>query len=217
MFRFKSFLGSVWVSLLLVGVLYSYAAATTLEIDESTGLLTGATDVLVNGSYYDVEFVEGTAEELFMDAAGEWAFNFASEGEAREASNALLAQVFQNTEEDDFDDDPTLTYGSAEDSLYDYLSILTTYGLQTGREGGYVLGISAIGARNSKVEEADEAFYATLPVAADTTDSDASVYAKWTPAVSSAPTPTPEPSSILLFVAGLIGFAGMNRKKINNA
>nr|WP_320193579.1 PEP-CTERM sorting domain-containing protein [uncultured Desulfobacter sp.] len=213
MFRFKSFLGSVWVSLLLVGVFYSYAAATTLEIDESTGLLTGATDVLVNGSSYNVEFVEGTAEDLFRDSEGNWAFSFASQTEAWEASSALLAQVFQNTEEGDFDDDPTLTYGSAEDSLYNYLLVFTTYGLSTNYEG-YVSGVYA---QNGAKEKLDFVNATPIPATNDTTTKDSAVYAIWTPAVSSAPTPTPEPSSILLFVAGLIGFAGMNRKKINNA
>jgi hypothetical protein len=67
-------------------------AAPTLVVD--AGVLTGARNVVVNGTPYDVNFVDGTCAALFSgcDAASDFAFQ--SEAAAVAASQALLRFVF---------------------------------------------------------------------------------------------------------------------------
>jgi hypothetical protein len=102
----RACLGTFVVTLALA----STANAATLLVNGS-GILTGATDVNVGGTLYDVEFVDGTCVALFdgCDSAND--FDFSTEADALAASQALLDQVFVNTAQGSFDSDPSLTFG----------------------------------------------------------------------------------------------------------
>lgn len=87
----------------------------------SGGQLIGAENVLVNGSYYDVTFLEGTAENIW-NLSGGGTFDFTAQADAEAAAIALGAQVFNNQvmrnygtaswlARDDYDIFPQLTYG----------------------------------------------------------------------------------------------------------
>jgi hypothetical protein len=83
------------------------ADAASLQVD-GTGLLTGATGVVVNGGTYSVTFVDGSCVSVFSgcdDAVDDFAFT--TETLALSASQALLDSVFIG----DFDDDPSRTFG----------------------------------------------------------------------------------------------------------
>ena len=116
MFRFKFFLGSISISLLFVALFYSSAFSTTLKIED--GQLMGATDVLVKSEFYHVDFVDGAAADIFYKpASSEYVFTFTTMETAKEAAEALLDQVFINTNEYDFDDIPSLTAGISDSSV----------------------------------------------------------------------------------------------------
>lgn len=90
-------------------------AAPTLLVDGS-GRLIGADAVDVGGTLWNVRFVDDTCVALFSgcDAVTEFAFTFDG---ALEASAALLAQVFVDTAEGQFDSNPALTAGCAPNPL----------------------------------------------------------------------------------------------------
>jgi hypothetical protein len=75
------------------------------------GILTGARNVVVNGTLYDVDFVDGTCVELFSgcDAASD--FPFRVSGLAVAASQALLDFVFIDGPAGSFDSDTRITRG----------------------------------------------------------------------------------------------------------
>lgn len=83
--------GLVVTALALAAVLAH--AGVVLSID-STGRLLGASGVLVNGASYEVEFKDGKCSDLYLgcDGAGDFVFN--TPDLARDASLALLNQVF---------------------------------------------------------------------------------------------------------------------------
>lgn len=83
------------------------AQAAVLTFD--TGRLVGASGVVVNGSTYDVTFIDGTCAGLFngCDDAADFLFNTQALGRA--ASQALLGQVFNASPA--VDTDPSLTRG----------------------------------------------------------------------------------------------------------
>jgi hypothetical protein len=103
--KFTSFL--FLASLLFAG---SASADPTLVVD-SGGQLVGATEVNVNGTAYDVTFVDGTCTEVFDGCDTAAKFTFQSQTEADQASQALLDTVFLDGATGNFDSDPTLTAG----------------------------------------------------------------------------------------------------------
>ena len=86
--KIKTILGAS--ILLLVSVQVS--ASPIIKVD-SNGQLTGATGVNVDGSFYDVEFVDGTCTEVFTRCEQD-SFIFKTNVSANLASEALIQQVF---------------------------------------------------------------------------------------------------------------------------
>lgn len=84
------------------------ANAVVLNVD-GAGKLLGASGVQVNGTTYDVQFKDGRCSDLYggCDAASDFIFN--TQETARDASLALLSQVFNAFPV--YDLDPSLTNG----------------------------------------------------------------------------------------------------------
>ena len=179
-------LGTFVVTLALA----STANAATLLVNAS-GILTGATDVDVGGTLYDVEFVDGTCVALFdgCDSAND--FDFSTEADALAASQALLDQVFVDTAQGSFDSDPSLTFGCGSTCFAS-----TPFGL--GELFGQMVVRSGV-AENQSVGF-DVAFSGAIPPTADLTEF-SDVFARWTP----AETAVPEPASFTLLGLGLAG------------
>jgi hypothetical protein len=90
------------------------ARAATLIIDDSgaTPELLGATGVSVNGTLYDVEFVDGSCVLLFTGCDAPSDFDFTTQLDAEAAAQALLDQVFIDLPAPDlFDTEPEFTFG----------------------------------------------------------------------------------------------------------
>jgi hypothetical protein len=94
-----------------------FASAATLQVD-AAGQLTGATGVDVGGVLYDVSFQDGTCVAVFDGCDDttslstvpdeDFVFSFSN---GRSAAEELVNQVFVNTPQGAFDDDPSLTFG----------------------------------------------------------------------------------------------------------
>jgi len=198
------------LSILIFGLAIGYAHATILQIEPGTGLLTGATGVLVDGTLYDVSFQDGTCNSVLSGCAPE-DLVFQSGASALAASQALLDQVFLGENLGDpslggfFDSQPGLTRGCPL-GAYNVCLAITPYGFLNGAELLY--GIATNYGTSSG--QTDLASLGGFNVTFDTSNDGIEVFAVWS---LSHVSPVPEPStySMLLAGLGLIGF--MVRKK----
>ncbi len=189
----------------------------------------GANNVTVNGTDYNVRFVEGSAQSLYY-TDDTWHLMFGSYADALTAAQALdevFVDTFVDTEEYKFDSDPLLTYGISE----------TTVNEQPFAHEGYILvpyRVFTSGLSQYKKTYVQNAYFlnsspgastdtaggiAQFEVGVDMTDGNeenerATLYVYTTWSLSGTPyiNPVPVPASYLLLVSGLIGLAGLNRK-----
>ena len=96
-------------TLVVTLALASSVDAAVLQV--SGGILTGATGVDVNGTLYDVEFVDDTCGAVFTGCDSTSDFTFTSDADAKAASNSLLGEVFVDGPEGQFDSLSFLTFG----------------------------------------------------------------------------------------------------------
>lgn len=84
--------------------------AATLLVD-ANGILTGAAGVEINGSMFDVSFLDGSCVDLFngCDEVSDFVFSFG--GDASRAATALFEQVFIDGPSGNFDTHPEATNG----------------------------------------------------------------------------------------------------------
>lgn len=179
------------------------ASAALLNIDDGGNLL-GAYNVLVRGTAYDVEFVDGTAKDLFSEK-GIYTGTFSDGGLAFYASKALLDQVLIDTAEGNFDTEPDLIHGITGPGR-NTSTIITPY-----YRSGYNIttSITASVANNHTAENNDRTrIHNAYGVNWDTALEAGAVYAKWTKSANTVPIP----SSITLLGFGLVYFAGIRRR-----
>ena len=92
----KKILNVVRWSVLGLSMVFTSAHALTLQVAD--GKLTGAQGVLVEGSLYDVKFLDGTCSTVFgSECSGSGSFVFNSATSALSAATALINQVFAPT------------------------------------------------------------------------------------------------------------------------
>src|SRR3954471_5117628 len=88
------------------------ANADPVLLINGNGLLTGAHNVKVAGTLYDVTFVDGTCIDVFAGCDALSDFHFATFEDGIAAANALLGQVFVDAPAvGEFDTHPELTFG----------------------------------------------------------------------------------------------------------
>jgi hypothetical protein len=153
----------------------------------SGGKLTGATGVVVGGTTYNVEFVDGTCGSVFTgcDAASD--FTFQTQANAQAARDALLAQVLLGT----YDTTPGLTAGCALGT--ESCIVYVPYAL----DGSNVLGASLNnGTASNTIGNS------STPSSFDLTQFSGQTWARF----SLATTAVPEPGSWAMM---LLGFAGI--------
>ncbi|MEE4350423.1 MAG: PEP-CTERM sorting domain-containing protein [Pacificimonas sp.] len=143
-------------------------AAVTFVVDQNSGKLLGADDVLVGSDLYDVRFLDGTCAAIFggCDQASDFALT--DQAQAQAAAVALITQVFGDIPDPRspgsqllFNSDPSATNGCTQPL---YCSIRIPYAhlfdddvLVPGSGGGFFSGfvletqtfVSAIEVRNT--------------------------------------------------------------------
>ena len=195
------------------GLLFMVSIAHAATLDIRSGQLFGAAGVDVNGVLYDVAFRDGTCIELYGGADENTDFPFTNLSNINDnslaitANQALLDQVFVDSQLGAFDSVPNLTNGCrATGGCYVFTPMWVNA----------IGGLGCVGVRNNKVGHEDVIFaggsvnhrtFDTRP-GGPVPDDDHLVWAVWSEA-----TAVPIPGAVWLFGSGLAGLIGLRRKK----
>jgi sorbitol-specific phosphotransferase system component IIA len=188
-----------------------YAAFLVTGLDQySNTILLGANNVEVEGKLYDVMFVGDTAENLFSEN-GVYNFAFNTNSEARAASQALLDQVFIGI----YDADAGLTAGIHRETdwaqIYTpYSAIIDAYHDGDDRIYHAIAWNASVGSPFWDNDFVDHTWTRASWDYGDNDNHGGSVWAVWTEASGS---PVPVPAAVWLLGTGLIGLAGLRRKR----
>lgn len=177
--------------------------AVTLSVDAS-GQLLGASGVDVNGTLFDVEFVDGTCADVFAGCDETTDFIFGHNA-AIQAAHALLQQVFLDTTAGSFDTDPELTKGCT--NTFDCGAVIPYANLSLG----------ILMARNTHVDSLTSPDIVTeddIKIANHPWTDDLSTYDRRTFARFSISASVPEPSTLALIAIGLAGVGFAGRRKL---
>ena len=178
------------------------AIGATLVTDID-GKLMGVDGIDVNGTMYDVDFVEGSCYTLFAPCLTDDVFTF-NINEAVDASWALKNQVFEIPEWSFYDSMLTMTNG-CEGALFS-CTIFTPYSAGADNMGNamFVNGDGLFDFNN--VTTCGNCYKAD-----NTADMPGAVYAIWEEV--GGPSPVPVPAAVWLFGSGLLGLVGFARRK----
>jgi len=165
-----------------------------------SGELIGATGIELAGfGLYDVSFEDGSCADIFSGCDELSDFTFKNYDQVRAASQALLDQVFIDSDLWQFDTDPTLIRGCEDDTKciafipYKFLD-------------NWVMGKNLV---NASIESNDKHSYTTnLGI-----DQSIAGRSNTTFAVFTKVAQVPSPPSILLFGSALIALVSLRRKK----
>jgi len=197
----RKFLVSGLLALVVSTFSVGVAGAASLVI--GGGLLTGATDVDVNGTLYDVTFINAPCNTSFNGCDDNSDFTFQTAAGSIAASQALIDQVFIGV----YDTDPTLTYGITAS----YGRAYTPYELPGFLNGESLLSYAAYNLAGASLDVISPPSYWYVDEEIEIWDN--TVLAKWS--IASDVSVVPLPAALPLYGAGLavMGFIGWRRKK----
>ncbi len=166
------------------------------------GILTGADDVDIGGTLFDIEFIDGRCVDLFDGCDEASDFDFPSQAVAEQAGQALLDQVFLDGPLGDFDSVPEITLGCY---FFDSCAILSPFSVSD-----VVATMIRVFNDDADVTETDRVETQNLNIFTNTTDFPEFVFFR---VKRPEPTAAPEPGTLSVLVAGLAGLAVMRRRR----
>ncbi|MGE4653087.1 MAG: hypothetical protein AAEJ53_19555 [Myxococcota bacterium] len=195
----------------LVAALVSMASgAQAVTLDIVGGQLMGASDVLVDGDLYSVQFLDGTCSEVYNGCDSASDFTFQTLAAATLASSALSDQVLVNTgtSGEDFDSVPSLTNGCFSPTT---CSIFTLYkALPSDPDHEF----DASRFINNPSGDSIGSVLGVGPPGYDWSGQSQATFAVWSVAPEPAPVPALQLPGIALLVASLLGVgAGSLRRQ----
>jgi hypothetical protein len=164
---------------------------------------TGAKGVDVNGTLYDVAFVDGSCIDLFSPCTSSSDFTFDNEADALDAAQALRDLFEAGGHGIDYDANPNISVvcaGSETLCLY-----FVPYAYLPG-DGDTVE--SAIFANGNGVDVLNSVYLGELATVTDTSNRISLGYTVWTPTAA-----VPVPAGLPLLLTGFAGFVGLRLKK----
>lgn len=152
----------------------TYSNAALLEMDIRAGQLHGAINVDVGGTFYDVEFLDGTCASIFGGCDSASDFVFQSLASATLAAQSILDLLLQDSVLGLFDNDPALSFGCSSTQC----NLDTPYAVESENSSFRVFFAAATNFEDSfgsdRVTQSD---YSNL---LDITGFSHRVFAKWT-------------------------------------
>ena len=195
----------------LVAALVSMAGgAQAVTLDIVGGQLMGASDVLVDGDLYNVQFLDGTCSEVYNGCNSTSDFTFQTLAAATLASSALSDQVLVNTgtSGEDFDSVPSLTNGCFSPTT---CSIFTLYNALPSDPNAEFDPSRFV---NTPSTDSIGSLLGVGPPGYDWGGQSQAVFAVWSVVPEPAPVPALPLPGIALLVASLLGVgAGSLRRQ----
>lgn len=181
--------------------------AATVQLNVVGGQLLGASNVEVNGTLYDVEFVDGSCVALFSGCDDVSDFAFSTFQQARAAAQSLGESVFLDGPLGDFDSDPGLTAGIEKSRFGNSGDFFIPYSIDPAQTAAFR---SAFFSNRSTTNDGVGARVAGGLRLFDFSNINASAFARFTPA-DIAVVPLPAAGGLLL--AGLAGLGALRARR----
>jgi len=188
---------------IMCALLIGGTSAQALTLDIQNGILFGASDVDVHGKLYDVQFVDGSCNDLF-NGCDPASFTFQHSVFADQASDALLTQVLQDTGSGNFDTNPTLIHG-CETSTNDLCIVATPF-------DSFTVNLSLMSLAYNYVIESQDQILSDFAISNSSSMEGLTygVYAVWSPVPD---TTAPEPATLTCLGIGLIAMGAISRRR----
>lgn len=179
----------------------AHASSAPVLLVVSNGILTGAKNVDVAGTLYDVTLLEGSCDTLF-NGCDNSAFTFTTSASARVAAQALLDSVFVDGSLGQFDSNPKTILGC---KTVDICIVAIPFLFEVDQDWRLVIaGVAVNTAAGSRyVDRASVSYFDA--------DSSGRSFAQFQ--LASPDASVPEPTSIGLFGLAMAGLAFNRRRK----
>lgn len=186
----------------------SFGAGVTLNV--VGGELLGASNVDVNGTLFDVEFVDGTCAAIFDGCDSVSDFDFPTRDLATAAATSLGDSVFIDGPLGNFGSDPTLTVGIDSIAQFRRATILVPYRFSS------TPGIERFEGRSFLNFEGrpDVLTFSSVPLSFDLSDLEDWTFARFTPSQIAA---VPLPAGGFLLLAALAGYGALAARRKRSA